>query len=382
MASIRKRGQRYQVRWREGGLEQHRSAPDRATAQALGRRVERQLAVQGYTDLSVPPTCPALHEAIDDWEQVMAARVGPRTLSSYMDATAMLLRYAAGWPDPEPAEGRPDCSGVAVDVLRDDLLEGFYGWLVSSGRSRSTAYKRCGPVRLLWEWCWEHTVFGSWVGRAPRKLGLRRPASPPAVAPTWAEADACVERCDGWHRQLAILLRYTGMRLSSALLLEWRDVDLEGAVLTVRDAIAKGERGYTVPMSPHLVAELAGWGTREGYIVGAPEAEVRAATGDGRGHAGRDLKRAWARAKVRQEVCIGQPSHAFRKCLETGLVELGGSYNAVEALVGHRLPGTGRDYVDQAQGRGLWPAMVEAAELVPAVGTGNVERLRARGGAG
>ena len=302
----------------------------------------------------------------------MSARVGPRTLNSYLDAAAMMQRYAAGWPSPEPADGRPSCAGVSVDVLRDDILERFYGWLVRSGRTRSTAYKRCGAVRLFWEWCWEHTELGSWVGRCPRKLGLRRPASPPAVAPTWAEADACVRQCSGWHQRLAMLLRYTGMRLASGLLLEWRDLDLDAGVLTVRSAIAKGGRGYVVPISPHLVAELAGWGVREDYVVGAPEAEVRSAAGAGRGHAGRDLKRAWARAKVRPEVCIGQPSHAFRKAFMTCLMEAGVNYETCEMLIGHRLAGTGHDYIHTAKERGLWPAMEAAVQLVPRVSAGTL----------
>lgn len=378
-AHVQKRGDGWRVRWWERGVKHSRHAPTKRAAEQLKRIVEEQLALRGHTSFEGPPACPALSEAIDDWEQVQAARVSPRTLQSYLDAATMLLRYAAGWEAPDGPG--PDPANVSVEVLRDDLLERLYGWLVASGRTRSTAYKRAGPVRLFWRWCASHSRYRLWVGTPPAELGLRRPAPPVAIAPTWAEADACIEECDGWLRRLAVLLRFTGLRLSSALLLDWRDVDLAARVLTVRPQIAKGERGYTVPVSAHLVAELAGWSPREGLVVQAPEAEVLAARGNGRGHAGRDLHRAWKRAGVRPEVRIGQPSHAFRKAFETGLVEAGASYHAVEALVGHRLPGTGRDYVDQAQGRGLWPLMVQAAAIVPPIRRGAI-RLVAGDGAG
>lgn len=72
--------------------------------------------------------------------------------------------------------------------------------------------------------------------------------------------DACVAACKGWHRRLAIVLRFTGLRVQQAMGLRWDDVDLERAKVTVHGEVrqsAQERRGRELSISEHLVAELA-----------------------------------------------------------------------------------------------------------------------------
>ena len=69
----------------------------------------------------------------------------------------------------------------------------------------------------------------------------------------------------------------------------------------------------------------------------AAACELSAAHTDGGGHADRLLRRAWTRAGAPKERWKGQPTHAFRKVLETELMHAGADWEAIELLVGHKL---------------------------------------------
>jgi integrase len=75
-----------------------------------------------------------------------------------------------------------------------------------------------------------------------------------------------------WRARLCTLLRFTGLRVDEQVMkLRWSDVDLERAELTIRGELGKSaaeREGRIVPISPHLVEILSGWGVREGYLVG------------------------------------------------------------------------------------------------------------------
>lgn len=381
MAEIERREKGYRVRWYEAGKRRSRACPDLKSARRVSLEVERQLAERGYANFEPPPDPPSLVLALARWLEACHLSLRPRTVSHYQDAARLLLRYAAGLPSPDTEHLTLD--GVPLTAIRENLLPGFHAWLLRAGRAPSTAAKRCGTVRLFWEWATTINDFRPWLPVAPRRLGIKKPPPPAPRAPSWAEADAClaVLTPGTWLHRFAILARYTGGRRSSLLLLTWDDVDMEAETLCVRPEVAKGGRGWTAPLCPPLVAELAGWGIRTGYLVDAPPLEVQAARGDGRGHVDRDLRRAWTRAKVPADRWKGQPSHAFRKCIETGLVAAGARWDAVEAFVGHQLPGTGgAHYVDRE--RALWDAMVEAAAMIPAIGTAGVFVAPAEQGSG
>jgi integrase len=237
-----------------------------------------------------------------------------------------------------------------VGLLSVSLLSEYYEALVdfeprNGGRSKDTRRRMVEDEMLAWKWAYESEEYGEWMPR-PGKVEMTRDAPRRVYAPSWKEMDACIAASRGWIRQVAVLMRFTGLRVQQAMLLKWDDFDLADATLYVRPELGKTphERaGRLVPVSPHLGHELATWGRGDDYVVasgrrrgGARERVFRA----------RDLGRAWARAGVRERVWHGRPSHAFRKGFVTGLKRAGAEGEAVEFLVGHKLPGLRDVYLD------------------------------------
>jgi integrase len=174
--------------------------------------------------------------------------------------------------------------------------------------------------------------------------------------------DAMISQLEDWAYRLAVLQRSCGSRLRETLLLQWTDLDLDARRLTFRPETTKGGYGGRVlPIPRHLAAELAGWPTRAagGSVVSPPAAELGA-----RGHAGRSISRAWARAGIRREAWWSHPTHALRKGWVSGLLALGADRDAVEVLAGHSLGRVRDSYVDPAVALSLRATM----DLVPEPG--------------
>lgn len=347
MASIIKRPDRgyYVVRWREGEEQRSRKVTDLATAKRLQREIEECIATGKRWEPATARPIPDLGEILVSYARSCVRRLKPRTAELYAERLDVFTAWLKT-TDPRRRKWTPD-------VLSRSLLEQFYDWLLEPtgrhGHPRKpvTARKYVSDVEVFWQWAYDHDE--EWPDQVPRPRPIVRdiPADPPPItlAPTWAEMDACIAHAAGWQRQLAIVLRYTGLRVDQAMRLTWDDVDLERAELHVRPELGKSRqerRGRFVPITQHLADELAGWGVREGFLVpcgrqaGPREREAR----------GRDLARAWRRAGVRETIWKAHPHHCFRKGFHSGLLSLGAPFPHVEFLVGHTLVGSADPYVD------------------------------------
>lgn len=369
MASILKRGDGYQIKWRDpDGQQRARKAPDFATAQRIRRDVERTVAEGRRWEPADARPLPDLDELTRDYIR-HCARVGlaPRTVALYAERLDVFLRFL------RQREGNRRRLTAAM-LSRASLTE-FYDWLLSTPktagtrttqklRKRSTLRKILLDVEVFWEWAFNHDEQWPDLVPRPRRLSADLPRELPTEthAPTWAEMDACVHAATGWHRRVAVFMRYTGLRVDQVMRLDWSDLDLDAGELHVRPALGKTaqeRRGRRIPISKHLVAELGGWGRREGPVIVVDRSKV-----EDRTFRGRDLARAWKRAGVRAHVWAGHPTHALRKGWESGLLALGARWDAVEHLVGHALPGSSDPYVD----RKLALPLAEVVALVPEIG--------------
>ncbi len=270
--------------------------------------------------------------------------------------------------------GRP----LTWDQLSRQMLVEFYAWaslkengLHGKARKAITVKRLVETVEQAWRWWSEHDDFSALAGPT-KTLAMKAPPSRKTMAPTWEEMAACIEACTGWHKHLATLLYGLGLRSSSqAMQLTWADVDMERATITVRPELGKTDSeatGRVIPIAPWLVDVLAGWGTRDGFLVKRPFRgdRLRAARSV-------EMANAWEWAGVRVEVWQGQPHHAFRKGFVSGLKRAGADDEAVEYLVGHSL-GLRGVYTDADA-----LPLREAVALIPAPVKPKTLKLKKRG---
>ena len=216
---------------------------------------------------------------------------------------------------------------LTADLVTRKALEGFHDRLTSDGLSDATARHYVTRVSLFWQWAERSIEHGDDFARynPPRLPALR--ASAIVFSPTFAQLDTLIAqeraRAAGSPQvRLMVLQRYTGLRVKQAGRLRWDDVDLQGGRLRVRPELGKSaleKRGRVVPVSSHLIDELATWGRREGALI------------DSHGRAEhlhlesirKAVVRAWKRSEIDPSLYQGQTSHAFRKAFTSELVRRG-----------------------------------------------------------
>ncbi|MFH1533196.1 MAG: tyrosine-type recombinase/integrase [Pseudomonadota bacterium] len=359
MAHIEKRGRLYRVGWRdEDGKSRHRKCPDRTTALRIKLEVERALAEGNEWKPAGPRRSVDLREILEAFLKDAVRIRRPATVKRHAGSLDIFLR----WLQKRTGRNR----GHSPELLTKQLLAEFYEDLKAEGlhgrpRRLSTVKKIIEVLQRAWAWAYNEDEYTSLVP-PPKVLEMRDDPGIPTVAPTWDEMDACIAECSGWQQCLAIMLRYTGLRVQQVMQLQWNNVDLHRGTLRIRGDLGKTRqerRGRFIPLAGHLMRILEEWGPSTGWLVpcgrreDGPKARVARS---------RDMVRAWRRAGVREEVWKQRPHHAFRKGFKTGLKRLGADSEAVEYLLGHDL-GISGIYTDP---EGL--PLRAAVEKIPPIG--------------
>lgn len=378
MASIRKHGKAYQVRWYTlAGPETSRPAPNYGAAKALKLEVEEALACGREWRPDVTGEEPSIKDVANAYvkyraaRHVAGARISANTLRMDGVHLELFVRFCT-----------TKSKAPTVSILSRSLLQEYMLWLAKPETSRHKK-KRAGitiariiqAAQWMWEWAEDSD---QWPGMIPRpRLLADLPESPalPVIAPTWQEMDACVHACNGWLRRLATWLRYTGLRVGESMLIEWQDIDTERGELTIRPEIDKNGVGRTIPLCQLILDEIATWdttdiGKRTGFIIPFRE---RPNAGERAPRTSRNMARAWKRANVREAVWKKRPDHCFRKGFKTNLLALGAHPDAVDALQGHSLGAGSRGrYIDSTR-----LPLRETLALIPPIAapTDNVLKL-------
>ncbi len=372
MASIHPRKPGYSVRWRDrAGKNRSRQCPDYATAKKLQREIEQALALGRDWTPAEAHRIPTLTKMFADVIKDRARRLKPGSIYQIEVATGLFIDSLE-----KHHRGR-----LTPDLLTRQALGDYYDHLVQERACNpSTARERVRKIEDLWRRLYDHEKHGELTPRPRRLEDLPQDPVPLMPAPTWEEMDAAVLAAGGWYRNLFLLARYTGLRKNQLMRLIWDDVDLDQALLRVRPELGKThheKRGRVVPISPHLVEELAGWGVRDGWLIDTgPRNQTREP------HR-RWVLEIWKRAKVRREVWgsthgrRGQPLHAFRHGFITGLVLGGAQLHLVQQLVGHKPRSvTEAVYIDPVL---MMPKLREVVASIPPVATGTVIPLAREG---
>lgn len=134
-----------------------------------------------------------------------------------------------------------------------------------------------------------------------------------------------------WRRNRIVLLLmvYTGLRISEASGLLWKDVDLDAGVIVVRPEIAKNGKTRAIPIHPRLKDELAQLGTTD------PEASViyRVHGSDANPMGPKCVSHIFERWLTAQGLTI--TPHQLRHTLATELLRGGAKLTDIQNILGH-----------------------------------------------
>lgn len=335
MASINKREDGWRVRWRDpDGQERSRQCPTKASALRLKAEVEADVAEGRRWEPRDLRKEPDLRDLLRDYAEECTRCLKPNTAIRYARSLDVFLRFLS-------AKFGTNAK-LPPSLLTRRLLSDFHADLAHTGlhgnpRTEATKRKNIEVIQLCWQWLYDEDDSGATVP-LPRKLRLRRQPTAMTVAPTWAEMDTCINALNSWHRTLAIVLRFTGLRVQQVMSLTWKDVDFERARLTIRGELGKSkqeQRGRIIPLSHHLLEWMRTFrrDDRSWIIVSN---RVRGGNRE-RAPRARDFAAAWERAGIREDAWKQRPHHSFRKGFVSGLKRAGADPDAVEFLVGHSL---------------------------------------------
>ena len=270
--------------------------------------------------------------------------------------------------------------------LSPTKLRGYHAALDKEGLR--SAHRYLAAAEGFWRWAVRRKLPG-----VPDAETVSDEITPPAPVvaldtPRWADVDAMITNLDRreWHRRVALVLRYTGIRASQCLSLERSDVNLDRGILLLR-ARARGAKGATrnraVPMHPDLTRRMKSWDLAPTGLIFASEDDRRQGGKTGRTVWREDalwepFTRAWKRAKVPEsrwgapaEVAGGRdharPVHAIRACVATELRWSRCAEVIVDLLVGHSTAATKGAYVPESSPEvsPYWGQMVEAVATIP-----------------
>jgi integrase len=115
---------------------------------------------------------------------------------------------------------------------------------------------------------------------------------------TQGEANRLIAMCSPHLRPLVIFLFYTGARLSEALYLDWRDVDLQRQEPQVTFHDTKNGESRGVPLHPRAIASIAKLPSREGFVFRRPDGLPYERKADGGGQIKTAFKGACRRAGI------------------------------------------------------------------------------------
>jgi len=300
------------VRVRRGGQEVRRyGGPDRATALALLKTLERQLERQillgesPQTDATFTEFLPTfLAKAEREWtaqSYKTVSKLAPNRLVPFFGT--MRLREITRVHVEQFLARQSKVSGATRNRLKSAL---------------SSIFRHAMDLRI--------------VAQNPA-LEVRRSAEPQSPLPlvSLADQERLVELLTGLRRLFVRTALETGMRLGELLRLDWRDVDLSAGTLQIRESKAKRPRLLFLSLR-----------LRQG-LTEAAQGRVRPLRGADtvfRGAAlpGGLMNKHWRIAFKKAAAAIGHPDlriHDLRHLAAINLVRAGVDLPTVQAFLGH-----------------------------------------------
>jgi integrase/recombinase XerC len=283
----------------------------------------------------------ALNALIADWLEHLEAerRLSPHTVRAYGGDLERFVAFAAEFLGRRAADLRAE----EVDAL---AVRSFVAALGRRGTGRRSQGRALSALRSFFRWsCRVGALAANPAARvrtpkAPRTLPRHlRPGEIEALIEAPA-GEAPLARRD---RALLELLYATGVRVSEAIGLDWRDVDLPGRSAAV---LGKGGKERLVPFGRPAEAALRAW--RESWDavrrVGAEAGEPVFLNARGGRLTDRSARRIVERWVEEAALARGVHPHTLRHTFATHLLEAGADLRAIQELLGHASLATTQRY--------------------------------------
>jgi integrase/recombinase XerC len=270
MASLRKRGKVWYVRFRDASGRQieKKCGPDRSVAQRIANGLESQVhAIKtgvadpreaGWAEAERKP----LADHIDDWHNVLIARGRVRRYAQM--SREKLLRLIGLIPSQRISQITLSAVEIAVGELRS--IPGRYG---NKGLSDQTVVHHVRAIKSFTKWLRKdgRVRLDPLADLAPPKVitkRVRKPLSPEDAARLIEVTRTRKRRCGLTGEDRAALYAMalgTGLRLSELLSLTPEDLQLNSSPPTIRcrAQFTKNRREAVQPIRPELAEYLRPW---------------------------------------------------------------------------------------------------------------------------
>ena len=223
-----------------------------------------------------------------------------------------------------------DRQGQDLVALDGSALRAFVAAEHRRGLSPKSLQRRLSACRSLYRWLLKQGRIAASPAeavrapRAPRKLPQVLDVDE-AVQLVEVATDAPLGRRD---RALLELFYSSGLRLSEACALKWRDLDFEQGLVSV---LGKGNKQRIVPVGSHACAALRDWRAESG---GSDDAPVFPGRG-GKPLTPRAVQLRFKQLAMKQGVLKRIHPHLLRHSFASHVLESSGDLRGVQELLGH-----------------------------------------------
>jgi integrase len=254
---VYRRGSGFVVRVRDQqGRQVQRAARTMAEAKRLRAELTADVARREYRAETRITLGEYAAEWIETYRGTTAAGIRPETLHEYR--RDLLRAVEALGPRRRLADlGTGDLRALASDLFAAGLGARRVRGILTPLRLMFADAEADGLIR-------HSPATGLRVGGLAPPAEDGEPRAPRALSA--AQLAALIEAApEGWKRTLVRVVAHTGLRISEALALRWRDLDVAGRELSVRQRVRDGRAGApktararrSVPLAPELARELA-----------------------------------------------------------------------------------------------------------------------------
>lgn len=227
------------------------------------------------------------------------------------------------------------CHGQKLMHLESVGVQQCDEWIshrLGEGAKRSTVVTERGFLAPIWAQARRHRL----IVENPWELAPvpGKPTEEDLKYWTVDELKLLFQSCEGWLRDLAIVMANTGLRVGAMTGLTWKNVDFEEGKIIVPAELSKSGKSYSVPLTPSATAILAHRWLR----AKTKSKSVPIFTGTvhdrkiERAQIWRRLRVAVKRAGIRD---FGHYNHALRHSFAVALVGADVSMRLIQELLGH-----------------------------------------------